>query len=357
VTSAIRSFLTLVLAASVALGLAGTGAAYAEPSARPTASAAVAGARVVDHSGDLHRSAATDASRRTKKKHKHKHARAHLWKQRNLYYYESLPSKWDWSLSTAVAKWNASGAKIRFVKVLNRRKARLTISYGAIVSRAGEATVGPLAHPWVRLSNYYRHVDGNEAADRVEVMAVLAHELGHVLGFQHSRTRCSLMSPVLDVVGCGMVKPTTPGYYRCRVVSLPLVTRLVREYGGRSRVPTGSCLIDPMPPALQHVSFSGGESSEVPVTVNWAVPSATPPGSTVEIHTWAADSCGAPPAWASVSYAPVSSSSWRADEAQAGEQCMSVELVNRYGVGRQPIAGRIVAPGVAGDQASASSAG
>ena len=36
---------------------------------------------------------------------------------RRLYYYETLPAKWDWSLSTAVAKWNGSGARIWLVRM------------------------------------------------------------------------------------------------------------------------------------------------------------------------------------------------------------------------------------------------
>ena len=100
-----------------------------------------------------------------------------MWAQRTLTYYETIPSQWDWSLNTAVAKWNASGAKIRFVRVATRQQARLVISYGSVGSKAGEATVGPMLHPWVRLSTYYRNVDANDASNRVEVMAVLAHEL------------------------------------------------------------------------------------------------------------------------------------------------------------------------------------
>ena len=42
-----------------------------------------------------------------------------MWQVHTLYFSETLPAKWDWSLSTAVAKWNASGGGIRFVRTVS----------------------------------------------------------------------------------------------------------------------------------------------------------------------------------------------------------------------------------------------
>ena len=300
-------------------------------------------------------------SARTKKKHKtrkhkghkhkaHKHkahkqtARSNVWAQRTLTYYETIPSQWDWSLSTAVAKWNASGAKIRFVRVATRQRARLVISYGNVGSKAGEATVGPMVHPWVRLSTYYRHVDANDASNRVEVMAVLAHELGHVLGFEHTKTRCSLMSPVLDIGGCGMVSPAKSGYYKCQTISKPLEVRLVHTYGGRARYASSQwCLIDPMPPTLSNVAFATADQPDSPMKVTWDVPSSTPPGSTVQIHTWDSSTCAAPPDNASLVNVPVSPGLWQHPVDQTADHCVSLELVNRYGVGRTTVAHQVAA--------------
>ena len=52
------------------------------------------------------------------------------WTQSRLYYYETIPSKWDWSLSKAVSKWNASGGRIKLVRTTSRSKAKVKISYG-----------------------------------------------------------------------------------------------------------------------------------------------------------------------------------------------------------------------------------
>ena len=174
------------------------------------------------------------------------------WRGSTLTYFETLPAKWSWSLDSAVAKWNASGSRIRLVPTTKRSKAQFTIGYGDTQGAAGLATVGRTRNAWVRLSPTYDTVDALDPWYRVEVLGVLAHEIGHVLGFQHTAASCSLMAPVLDVVGCGMFSLDQQGWYRCRTIDAPLATRFVRLYGGRARLaPTSPCLIDPMPSALR----------------------------------------------------------------------------------------------------------
>ena len=175
-------------------------------------------------------------------------------------------------------------------------------------------------------------------------MAVLAHELGHVLGFEHTKTRCSLMSPVLDVVGCGMVNAAKIGYYKCQTISRPLEVRLARTYGGRPRYASSEwCLIDPMPPTLSNVAFATGDQPDSPMQVTWDVPSSTPAGSTVQIRTWDSSTCGAPPANASLVNVPVSPGAWQHPVDPTADHCVSLELVNRYGVGRTAVAQQVAA--------------
>lgn len=168
---------------------------------------------------------------------------SYAWKGHKILYTESLPAKWDWSLSTALSKWNTAGGGIRFVRTTNPRKARLNISYGNLGGPAGMASVGKARHAWVKLSSTYNGSDSLSAHNRVEVMAVLTHELGHVLGFGHTSAKCSLMSPMMDVEGCGLLAKDRPGYYRCRTIDTPLVSRFISMYGGHARFPAGWCSI------------------------------------------------------------------------------------------------------------------
>ncbi|MET0838798.1 MAG: matrixin family metalloprotease [Marmoricola sp.] len=263
-------------------------------------------------------------------------ARVQTWKVSTLYYYETLPAKWDWSLSTAVAKWNGSGARIRLVRTTIPRKAQVRIGYANIGSAAGLATVGATRNAFVHLSSRFSGWDAVNARNRVTIMNVLAHELGHVFGFQHTAGRCTLMAPVIDVDACGTVPSSQPGYYKCRTIDTALVARFVKVYGGRARYASaGSCLIDPLPPVLGGVTISGGTSA--PVTVRWTPPKSLPSGSTLVIRRWETATCGTAPAWADTFRPAARSGVWRdaeADEAEAN--CFQIRLLNRYGAGRPP---------------------
>lgn len=258
------------------------------------------------------------------------------WRGRTLTYYETLPTKWAWSLDGAVAKWNASGGRIRLVPTKVRSKAQVTIGYGSTSGAAGLATVGRTRNAWVHLSPTYDTVDALDPWYRVEVLGVLAHELGHVLGFQHTTTPCSLMSPVLDVVACGMFSPDTPGYYRCRTIDPALAARFVRTYGGRARLaPTSPCLIDPMPSALQPTYRLDTSSGSPGVDVDWTLPAVVPAGSQVEIRHWSAVDCTLPPVSPSLDRTAPSALTWNdAAAADAEDTCYQAVLANRYGVSR-----------------------
>lgn len=288
---------------------------------------------------------------------------SYAWSGRKIRYFETVPSKWDWSLSTAISKWNGAGGGIRFVRTTNRRAAQLTIAYGATGTAAGMATVGGTRHAFVQLSSRYRTVDALDAFHRVQVLGVFTHELGHVLGFGHTAARCSLMSPVLDVAGCGVLPASLPGYYDCRTIDAPLATRFVRLYGGRARTPGTWCPLDQLPPVLAGVAFSGGPSA--PVTVRWAQPAFVPAGSQMVIRTWETDVCGEPPRSASAEHLPVTDGAWQRvpsvpvvteDATQAAGTagtagtrvvvapravCVSVQLVNRYGAGHPAVSGLV----------------
>ncbi|MCW2817636.1 MAG: hypothetical protein JWR42_423, partial [Marmoricola sp.] len=285
-----------------------------------------------------------------------------VWRGRTLTYSASLPAKWSWSLETAVAKWNASGSRLRLVRATGRTRAQFTIGYGDTGGAAGLATVGRTRRAWVHLSRTYDAVDALDAWNRVEVMAVLAHEIGHVLGFEHTATSCSLMSPVLDVAGCGMFSPDRPGWYRCRTVDAALAARLVRTYGGRARLaPTSPCLIDPMPSALSPTyrlesartgaATSGGGTAEI----TWPRPAVVPAGSRVEVRHWSAPDCATVPTWAPTEHVTPAALSWSDDDAaDAGDTCFQAVLANRYGVARTAVP-VLLRPVVAATQEQAAS--
>jgi hypothetical protein len=259
------------------------------------------------------------------------------WKQKRLYYYETIPAKWDWSLAKAVSKWNASGGGIKLTRTIHPSKAKVKISYGSIGKAAGVATIGSTRGAYVRLSSRYASVDSADAFRRIEVMAIFAHELGHVLGFGHTTATCSLMRSVLDVSACYLPPTSPPGYYRCRTIDAPMVRKFIRRYGGHAHLPSATwCLIDRLPPALTAVSFSGGVDS--PLTARWTMPTTVPTGAMVQIRMWAGEDCTETPAWADTVLVEPALMQWEDEEAGTNEtSCVGARLVNRFGAGRAAV--------------------
>ena len=259
------------------------------------------------------------------------------WKQKRLYYYETIPTKWDWSLAKAVSKWNASGGGIKLTRTIHRSKANLKISYGNTNGAAGMATIGSTSGAYVHLNPTWDAYDPLDPWRRIAVMAIFTHELGHVFGYGHTTATCSLMKAVLDISACHL-PPTSPaGYHKCRTIDAPMVRLFVKRYGGRAHLPAATwCLIDPMPSALTGVSFSGGVDS--PVTVRWARPTTVPTGSKVEIRTWPGQECTEPPEWADTVLVEPTALQWQDDQAWTNEtSCFRARLVNRFGASRAAV--------------------
>jgi hypothetical protein len=259
------------------------------------------------------------------------------WKQKRLYYYETIPTKWDWSLAKAVSKWNASGGGIKLTRTIYRSKANLKISYGNTNGAAGMATIGSTSGAYVHLNPTWDAYDPLDPWRRIAVMAIFTHELGHVFGYGHTTATCSLMKAVLDISACHLPPTSPPGYHKCRTIDAPMVRLFVKRYGGRAHLPAATwCLIDPMPSALTGVSFSGGVDS--PVTVRWAKPTTVPTGSKVEIRTWPGQECTDTPAWADNVLVEPSALQWQDDQAWTNEtSCFRARLVNRFGASRAAV--------------------
>lgn len=198
------------------------------------------------------------------------------------------------SVRRAVAAWNASGARVKFVRS-SKRRARLRIVYfrgPAAGSLSGVAGLGSLGY--VRRGGGIRWapVPGQPSVTRLPagggmlklrrlkdpgrwahlMDTVVAHELGHVLGLNHEDRVCSVMN------SDGNIRPACkdPGAlwrYRCRLVEPDDARGLVRRYGGKPRRARGPDICSlPAPPSPEGLTaaLAGEDANGYPrVRLDW----------------------------------------------------------------------------------------
>src|SRR5262245_4210066 len=114
------------------------------------------------------------------------------WPNGVIRYYNAAGDQ-DWAVRRAVAAWNASGARVRFVAV-PAPQADVRIEHFPKISCTinAVATIGyaPNARVYV-----FRRDQGSPYCNSYTAALAIAHELGHVLGLGHETRGCSLMNP------------------------------------------------------------------------------------------------------------------------------------------------------------------
>jgi hypothetical protein len=141
-------------------------------------------------------------------------------------------------VTTAASIWNHSGAKVRFVRVSKRSRAGLVVSikqFGACTN--GTVNVGAGAEKLADANVGYgfghkQQLRFDNTCPASGSINVLVHELGHVLGLQHSK-KCSAMFPY-DGGGCGAGPLIWEDW--CQKLRPDDVNGAIHLYGGKSRV-------------------------------------------------------------------------------------------------------------------------
>jgi hypothetical protein len=150
------------------------------------------------------------------------------WPDGVIQYYNDAPEH-EWALQQAIDAWNGSGAQVRLVRT-TRVDAQLVIDSDPRKECGhGRATVG-YSVP-ATLSIFTPRLGG--ACDRFSAARALTHELGHVLGLEHTVATCAAMNPSGHFGGSPQCPRGHPSLWRCRLLEAHDVAEAARIYGGQ----------------------------------------------------------------------------------------------------------------------------
>jgi hypothetical protein len=158
------------------------------------------------------------------------------WPGGIIRYYNAAPDQ-RWAVQRAVAAWNSSGARVRFVAV-PAAQAQLRIEHfqGASCTINAEATVGYAASARVWI---YRRDQSSPYCNSYMAVQALTHELGHVLGLGHELRGCSRMNPSGSLQGPRLCSRGASWQWRCQMLTPDDVAGAVALYGGSPREEQG----------------------------------------------------------------------------------------------------------------------
>lgn len=153
------------------------------------------------------------------------------WPRGAVTYYDATPSSYRFSVRAAVGHWNAVGARVRFVRTTSRRRADLVLRSDPRARVPGTATLG---HVPGRQAHATFNKDRGITRDRYATTWLVVHELGHVLGLGHprSRSQCAVMN--LRFFQACDFQGVTPQTWVCGMVQPADLRPLQRRYGRRA---------------------------------------------------------------------------------------------------------------------------
>lgn len=149
------------------------------------------------------------------------------WPDGLVRYYNGAPEH-EWALRQAVDAWNRSGARIR-LRQTDRLQADLVVeSSGEKQCGHGRATLGYSVPATITIFS----LRVGRGCDQYSAVRTLTHELGHVLGLDHTTSACAVMNPSGSYGGSPQCPRSHPSLWRCRLLEPSDVEAAVKLYGG-----------------------------------------------------------------------------------------------------------------------------
>jgi PKD repeat protein len=206
-----------------------------------------------------------------------KNERFELWPElkwrgsKTITYYNSA-GKYRDQVKKAAAAWNKSGANVNW-KPTSRAQAKVVIKITPSLASQGLATTNGTSALIEVQEDLLTQFPPKQNSQAITV-AILAHEMGHVMGLGHEPRKCATMNANLWSF-CS--SPKEPWEYRCRPLEPDDVRGGVKAFGGRPKnLPKPFCALGKPPNAVTDF-LAAYDSDQSQVLLTWGLPARKPP--------------------------------------------------------------------------------
>ncbi len=188
------------------------------------------------------------------------------WKSRTVRYFAGDAKKYRKQIRQAVEAWNTSGVKFRW-KPASRRDAKLDFVVTRNVRGDGEA-ISDGRNGTIKLAPGLLTGAHSPQEANVKATALVAHEMGHIMGLDHSR-KCAAMQAF---VHASCKPPSDDWLYRCRILEADDIAGAIKVYGGkRKQLAPKFCAFEPAPRPLEE--FAGTwDPDQQNIVLTWKPP-------------------------------------------------------------------------------------
>ena len=200
------------------------------------------------------------------------------WKASVIRLYDTTPPLYREGVTLAIRSWNARRIGITFARTTVRSRAHVVVKTAFLPGLVqGDATLGRATGARIRLdtaliqtSPFERNgtvYNLPEGAVPETIANVMAHEMGHVLGLEHT-AGCTLMNGDNHVDTCPVQAPT--GYWSCRLQQRRDVQAAARRYGGPGVVQSAKlCLRSSTPAGKVGLITAATDASRRAIVLTW----------------------------------------------------------------------------------------